>query len=946
MKYLSFVILFCTHLRSENIQSFISFKENKGQWPKEILFGSDFSNTQFFVSEKGFRYFIYDKKEWSDLPLSADKNNLLHGHGYQVNFVGAHLNNVTTGTKQSELYNYFLGNNKGMWASNVRSYSDVLFREVYEGIDLKLYGSGLNLKYDFIVKPFFDPSSILIKYENSNGLEFKNGNLVIKTSVGEVIESKPYVYQIINGEKIVVKCNYTLLENDLVGFNFPNGYSKNYELIIDPVVLVCSYSGTPINNINSGCTYDENGNIFTIGRAVSGYPTTVGAFQLNCTGIVNFLVSGYSASGTTKNFSTFIGGDSLDDAFCIVARNKELIIMGRSCSKNFPTTSTAFDTTLNGQTDIVLCKLNNTGSSLLASTYIGGSGPECNNFFANVTVGDFYFFGECVSDTSGNVYAITNTNSTNFPTSAGAFSTTLKGGIDACVFKMDNTLSTLMWSTFLGGNTTEDGKSIRLDGVGGVYCLGSTNSINFPTTAGCVSPTKLGGSTDYFVTHLNSTGSAVINSTYLGTTANDVACLMDLDENNNVYVSGQINNPSALVPTTGVFFNSSGYNTIFKINSSLSTLHFKTKFGNVVSGKFPYLSTTAFRVDSCHNIYISGLADNSLPTTSNAFMSFGGGIKDLYMAVFKNNCTSLSFASYYGGPQDEHSDGGISRFDHKGVLYQGFYARGGTPTTANAFSANYSGSNTEEDGFLKVDLQTHINASSSYGATIIGCPPFTPTFVSSTNTGNSYWNLGNGITSTSNTVSTTYTLLGNYNVVLVVTDTSTCNKTDTVKSLLSLVPPTDFDLGEDKYICINENLTLESNVSALSYSWSTGQNSTSATVNAPGSYSLIIDNGGCKTSDYINVILGEKDFSLVFPNIVTPNGDTKNDFIDFSKYKFEELHFTVFDRWGRIRQTIEDPYFKFEPSNFDDGTYFYVIEYRSNCTGKHNTHKGYLQVIK
>jgi gliding motility-associated-like protein len=344
------------------------------------------------------------------------------------------------------------------------------------------------------------------------------------------------------------------------------------------------------------------------------------------------------------------------------------------------------------------------------------------------------------------------------------------------------------------------------------------------------------------------------------------------------------------------------------------------------------------------------------PTTPNALQPYGGGNTDLYIAQFKQNCSSLAFASFFGGSQNiswsSNAPGestGLADFDDKGYYYCSMGIPGGLPVTPNAYATTCVSTATNyasNDAFVKIDMQSRINASSSYGANIIGCPPFTPTFVSTTNTGTSYWNLGNGITSSSNSVTTTYTALGNYNVLLVVTDTSTCNRYDSIKSILNVVNPTGFDLGEDIPACFNSKTLLQANVSAFTYSWSTGQTTPNIYVNQLGSYTLTINNGGCNSSDVINVVLGEKKLSERFPNVVTPNGDNINDYIDFIKYNFEEVEFYVFDRWGRERYKITKPDEKWNPSDLNNGTYYYVANYRSSCTGKFGTDKGFISVFK
>lgn len=969
MKRVGFIFILASFLSKAGNPPAIIFKENKGQWPEKVLFGTEIYNTKFYVNKNSFNYCVYDYSDLQKLHEYMHHRNeepkqsrVVHGHNYEVEFIGADLTTVTKAKEQPEYYNYFLGNNKSKWANSIKAFGNLLFNEIYQGVDLKLYSNGANLKYDLVVKSTADINSIRLNYKYINGIELVNNELIIKTSVGNVIEKEPFAYQIINGKQKQVKCKYVLLSDNSVGFVLPEGYNKNYDLVIDPVVVVCSFSNTSQHGDASACTYDSNGNIYSFGYADSSYPTTTGAFEVNYNAHFDYALSVYNTTGSSKLFSTYMGGDSLDFPLTAIVKNNEIVLFGQVLSRDFPCTTAAFDTTYNGDYDFAVSKLDLSGTSLLASTYIGGNGKDgLNNFSSNLN--DFGYYGEMVCDTSGNSYIISATTSTNFPISSSAISTTRTGLTDACVFKLNKTLSNLVWSTYLGGNRDESGKSIRLDGTGGAYLFGITTSSTFPITSGAIQTTKNGGVTaaDLFISHINSTGSALIASTYLGTIGFDYARIMDLDESNNVYLLSHLQTPSQLTPSpSGIYNNPNGYNAIYKLNPALSTELFKTKFGNYIPGPspgtIPYLNASAFKVDSCKNIYIAGYAQNSMFTTPNAFQpAYGGGPTDMYFAVFSTNCSSLKFASYYGGKSPgysfpisygEHTDGGISHFDNRGFLYHGICINGGLPTTSGAFqTTKLSDSLHWNDAFMKIDFQTFINASTSYGANIIGCPPFTTTFVSTTNTGTTYWNFGNGVTSTKDTASTTYTNLGTYNVLLLVTDTTTCNRYDSIKSVLNVINPTDFELGEDIPTCITTPVLIKSNVSAVTYSWSTGQ--TFPNIYAlPGTYTLTINNGGCNSSDVVNVVIGEKKLSERFPNVITPNGDKINDWIFFTNYDFEELEFIIYDRWGKERLKITNPYEKWEPNELENGTYFYVANYKSSCIGKFATDKGFISVFK
>lgn len=962
MKKLTLIFILISFLTKAGNPPSIIFKENKGQWPEKVLFGAGLYNTQFYVNKNSFNYCVYsmaDLKKGAELHHEGT-NTILRGHNYEVEFLGGDLNDFTKTDEQKEYYNYFLGNKRSKWANHVKAFTQVQFNSVYGNIDLKLYSKGANLKYDLIVKPGGNSNSIQLQYKFIDNLSISDNDLIIKTSVGEIIEQKPYAFQIINRKEVSVKCSYILLKNNTVGFSFPEGYNKNYELVIDPTVLVCSYSDFTGWGACSAAGYDDFGNIYVAGYSRQGYPTSVGAFSGTYYGAYDIVLSKYNSAGSSKLFSTYLGGDSIDFPYEIIVKNSEITLASITESEDFPCSFQAYDSTRNGRADIVITKLNLSGSALIGSTYIGGSKNEGWSV-PGPSVGFYYGRQEIVIDSSGNVYGFSNTNSPDFPVTTGAVSTTLLGPTDGCVYKFDKTLSNLIWCSYLGGTRDETGTGIRLDGTGGVYLCGTTTSTNFPTTSGVVSPTKNGpiGNGDMFLTHLNNTGSGIITSSYIGSNAYDYGGLIDLDQNNDIYISGYVATPGNFTSTPGVYSNAGGYNTIYKVNSSLTSIVFKTKFGNavppVLPAPNPYLLQTAFKVDSCFNIYIAGYAENMLPTTANQLQPFAGNQNDIYIAHFNANCSSLKFASFWGGyvpspvnNYGDHCDGGINQFDSRGRLYQALCSNGGLPTTSGAYNPNFPnipGDTIWNDAFVKIDLQSFVNAGSSYGSAITGCPPFTPTFVSTTNTGTTYWNLGNGVTSTSNSVSTTYTNLGTYNVLLVVTDTSTCNKYDSIKSILNVINPTSFDLGDDIPTCITTPVLIRSNVTAVTYSWSTGQ--TWPNIYAlPGTYTLTINNGGCNSSDEVNVIIAEKKLSERFPNVITPNGDQVNDWIFFTKYNFDEIEFIVYDRWGRERLKITNPYEKWEPSDLENGTYFYVANYKSSCIGKFASDKGFISIFK
>lgn len=930
----------------------ITFKENKNQWPANVLFGADYKSTRFFVNDNGFNFCMYDGNDLYSAHQSKHKEKnetrqFIKGHNYNVVFNNASFLKIQKTKPSTEYYNYFIGNDESKWAGNVKAYEELLFSDIYANIDLKLYSNNANIKYDIIVKPNGNSNQVELNYESVNSVFIKNDNLIIETSVGNVTEQKPYAYQFIKGKKIEVLCRYKLKDNNTVIYDLPNGYNEKYDLIIDPTVIVCSYDNSTVWANCHGATYDTFGNIFVLGQADAGYPTTAGAFQIICDSLYDNVITKYNSTGSSKIFTTYVGGDNYEFIQNAKVTNNSICVFGITYSTNFPTTTNAFDRTFNDTVsnlcDLFVVKLDLTGSSLLASTYIGGSSNDGVNSVVVATEGGH--IGNMLIDSQDNVYVTSSTNSINFPTSSGAFQTIKNAGVDNVAFKLDPTLHTLLYSTFFGGTNNENAFDSKLINGNEILISGTTQSTDFPTTSGVISPIKNAGR-DMYILHLNSTGTGILASTFIGSPTNEYAYFIDTDENNDIYLCGYMNATPSFIQTPGLYATATGRSTIYKVNSSLSSIIYKTKFGTS-----NFLEYTAFEVDSCHNIYIAAFTSGiTFPVTADKFQDHNHG-SDLYVSVFNTNMLSLKFASYFGGRNDEHVDGGTSYFTDKGVLYQGICInRGDLPTTPGAFQTTFPTVDTMayNDAFVKIDLQSFVTTTSSYGAEIKACSPFLANFNSFANTGTNSWNFGDGspISYQQNT-SHTYNSIGNYTVLLIANDSTTCNKTDTVKSVITVVNPSELKITGNTTICENQSVILraESN-DAVSYSWSTGATTNSISINTEGTYTATINNGGCDSKQTIDVKYSKSNIDDLFPNVVTPNNDNANDNIDLNKYNFTEVLFTVFDRWGNQKYQSDKIDSVFSPTGYTDGTYFYTLNYKTACNDSEVKTKGFITIIK
>jgi gliding motility-associated-like protein len=751
-------------------------------------------------------------------------------HAFKINFLNAHTEKINAKEPTSDYVNYYLDNDKEKWASNVKKYGKTAYKNIYDSVDLKFYLKEGFLKYDFVVAQGGNPSEIQLEYEGIDGLVLEKGALKISTSVNEIIEQKPYAYQLVNGIKKKVKCNFKL-EGSIVSFEFPRGYNKNKKLIIDPTLVFASYSGSTVDNWGYTSTFDDAGHLYGGGATFGiGYPTTTGAFQLNFAGGngthlagTDITISKFSPDGTSLIYATYLGGNGNESPHSLIVNdNQELLIMGTTSSNNYPVTASAYDTSFdggityttfhphyNGGSDIVITKIDSAGQNLLGSTYMGGSGNDGLN--TSTLLRKNYadeFRGEIIIDDSNNVYVASTTFSTDFPTTTGVFQANLSGGQEGCVFKLSPDLSTLIWSTFLGGSNNDAAYSLQFDDLNNILITGGTESNDFPIAGSAHQPTYQGGATDGWIAKINSTGTFLLNSTYIGTSDYDQCYFVQLDTANNVYVIGQTEGTYPITPST-VHNNPNSGQFIHKLTPSLSNTVFSTTFGTS-SGEID-ISLSAFLVNDCNYILISGWGGNTnvnnlgapfsttlgLPVTSNAIQPTTDG-SDYYLTMFNEDADSLLFATFFGGTASEdHVDGGTSRFDKKGIVYQAVCASCGIqtsdfPTTTGAYSStDNSAANRCNMGVFKLDLSL-LTADADVYTTPYYCVGDTVHFQNLSNGGVTYtWNFGDG-TPNSNAIEPyhAFTTSGTYNVRLIALDAISCifQDTDYVEVFIGAAP--------------------------------------------------------------------------------------------------------------------------------------------------------------
>jgi hypothetical protein len=997
LKKLSFVFLFITiccsaqdKIKTPHVSPALRFTENLGQWDQKILFRAQLDGGALFMEKDALLFNFYDKKKYRSLhhgSVTKGSSNIINFHSYRIRF--ENCNSAFTEKQEigPDYENYFLSEDESKWRSGVKNYRRLWYRNLYNHIDYEIITAINGLKYNFHVAPAGDPYDIKLKYEGVDNLRLINGTLVYSLTVNNIVEQKPYAYQLIKGIIHEVKCDY-ILENNSLSFNFPKGYNLNYELIIDPVLVFAAQSGSTADNFGSTATWDAQQNLYAGGICFDvGYPTTVGAYSANFNGpatpgSTDVVITKYNSSGTALLFSTYLGGAGAEIVTSlIVDHQNNLCLLGVTGSTNFPTSSGAYDSSFNGGdslrftftgtnfnngTDIFVTKFNPSGTTLIASTYLGGIGNDGLNHVNHLTAiqiapqtfvyeyfndslqfnyGDQYR-GEIQIDVADNLYIASNTRSSNFPVSINAFDNSLGGKQDAILVKLNPTLSQLLYSTYLGGSNNDCANGLIINDNQEVYITGGTCSTNFPSTNGAYNTTYNGGKTDGYISHISTLSGALLQSTFIGTNNYDQSYFVQQDNASNIYIFGQ---SKGNMPVTGSVYNNPGrHQFICRLNNNLSSLNLGTVIGSNMTN--PDISPSAFFVDGCGNIYFTGWGGDIItgPSISNMPLmnptqSTTDGF-DFYLMELSPGAGSILYGSYFGGAiSQEHSEGGTSRIDKNGIFYQSVCAGcGGNddfPVTSGAWpntSGNPNHSSNCNNGVFKVDTQPII-AASNIIATYSGCLPFAANLNVGLPVSNSTysWYLGGNTISQGTTASVSFSNIGTYTVSLVVTNSVSCNLKDSSSIVINVNPvyPTVSVSSSQSVICIGESATLTAN-GANSYSWNTGDVSNQIIVSPSVTTSYTVGGSNPNNCSSSNVITQSVDIcngllentTQIEKIEIYPNPSTGRFYIA-GAMKFNKLDISLYSAMGQLLTNFSlDPEYNFiDLAGKQTGVYFLKI---------------------
>ena len=679
----------------------LRFEANAGQWDSRVRFRAQSNGATVFITDDA-------------MTIAASKSAAI-----TLKLVGVRASAALGAKELVTKSNFFLGNDPTKWRTNVPNFAEVRAKEWIPGVDVVWHGGPDGIEYDLVVAAGTDASNIAVEVEGADGLRVSaDGTLEIATAAGTLLQKPPRVVQRgreletryrLEGKKRVgfeiatYDRTSAILIDPVLGYstylggsgndsNYPNtiavdasgnayvtgatmgsfpvttgteqtvfgGYYDAFVAKLNPsgsALVWSTYLGGSDADLGNAIAIDSSGNVYVAGQTYGNtFPTTSGAYQTTYGGSEDAFVAKLDSSGAALLYSTYLGGSTSDYGYGIaVDSSGNAHVMGNT-NGSFPTTTGAYQTTFGGSMDVFLTTLNASGSALVYSTYLGGSGQD---FPIAVAI-----------DSSSNTY-VTGFTSGAFPVTSSAYQKTYGGGAnDAFVAKLNASGSALVYSTYLGGSAVDAGFGIAVDSSGNAYCTGTTTG-SFPTTVGAYQ-TTFGGTMDGYVTKLDASGSALVYSTYLGGGGTDQPYGIAVDSSGVAYCVGYT---SGSFPTTSGAYQTTyggGSQDAFfvQLDASGASLAYSTYLGG--SGiEYGY----AVVVDGSGNPYCAGQTTGTFPTTTGAYQTTFGGSSDTFVAKFGPLPLTLSPPSASVVPKGS----------------QGFTASGGSGGYNYALQTNSSG---------------------------------------------------------------------------------------------------------------------------------------------------------------------------------------------------------------------------------------------------------------
>jgi len=655
----------------------LSFEPNVGQSDSRVQYIARASGYSLFLTPRE-TVFLLKSDSSAAMPHQPDSKRFERGSSLRLQFLDS--NPSTQMTPSNQLVgkiNYLIGNDPKSWHTDIPTFAKVAQHDLYPGIDVVYYGTQRQLEYDFVVSPGADPRAIALSFAGANHLAVdEHGNLIISVATGHVRMRKPLAYQLgPSGERQLVAAKYVMRGARGAAISVGQ-YNPKRTLVIDPILEYSTYLGG--SNIDGGnaIAVAQDKTAFIAGGTFSTDFPTAHPLQPNHGGPDDFsrdaFVAKISADGSTLLYATYLGGSNEDVANGIAIDTfGNAYVAGTTLSGNFPATAGSANTlcggdgkcgsSWNGKGLIVsngfVAKLNPAGSQLIYSTFIG----EYESVRVQAIAVDkdeiAYVTGQTGPNLPVTIQLPPDTQPPPpFPITASAFQTTLTGDDDAFVSKISASGSTILYSSYLGGDNEEIAYGIAVDGTANAYVTGLTYSNNFPVTGSALQATNAGAG-DAFLTKVNTDASGAASlaySTLLGGSGVDQANGVAVDANGNVYVAGLTSSPgiASLRPYGG---NGDAFIAKFNplLSGSASLLYFTYLGGSLAD------SAGGIAIDSNGNVYVTGSTVSAdFPVAGAVFQpAYGGGNADAFVTKLDPAGTNILYSSFLGGSNTESGNG-------------------------------------------------------------------------------------------------------------------------------------------------------------------------------------------------------------------------------------------------------------------------------------------------
>jgi hypothetical protein len=637
----------------------LAFEANQGQTDPQVKYMARGNGYTVFLTANE-TVFAMQASSQASTARTASKHEVLRGKTTRVatkdksaaihmRVVGGNARaEITAGSQLPGVTNYYIGGDRNQWHSGVKQYAGVTYRDVYPGVNMAFYGEQRQLEFDFIVAPGASCVPIQLGVSGAKKIATDNaGNLVMSSSVGNVLLHKPVAYQKKDGVRQPVEARFVLQAKGRVSFELGN-YDHSRELVIDPALSYSTYLGGSGEDEAFAIAVDATGNVYVAGQTASpdfpahtGTVSTVGGFDA--------FVTKLNASGSSLVFTTLIGGGGNDVALGIAVSSTAAYIGGITTSSaiSFPSTVTLGP---GGGQDSFVASLNSTTGTAVYVTRIGGTGSDSGNAIA--------------VDSTGNAYLVGETDSTNYPTTASPIQDQNAGTDDAFISKINPTGTGLIYSTYLGGSQGDLATGIALDSSNNAYVAGITGSSNFPTTTGAFQTAQKGTFDNGFVTEIKADGSATIYSTYLGGSAGNDPYGIALDSAGEAYVTGSTSSTDFPTINPAQTSNAGGLDVfVTKFNSTGSALLFSTYYGGTLDD-----TATGIALDSFGDVYVTGrTASSTYPVSGTPFQGTISGSSDAFVTELSNT-GFVVYSSFLGGTGNENSVAGDTTLGPLGAV--------------------------------------------------------------------------------------------------------------------------------------------------------------------------------------------------------------------------------------------------------------------------------------